>query len=99
MEGVCKPLSKEFEGKWEGKFGGYGLGPVKGWSELQVNLKYKHSEDKEKNKPTFDFEGSQSFTKDDISLGFKVAHDLNANDGEKTNAFAVLTYNQPDWMV
>lgn len=48
LEGEFKSIPKdgEWESKGEIKFGGYELGPLKGWSELQVDINNQKGDDK-----------------------------------------------------
>jgi hypothetical protein len=67
VEAKCTPVKGDWEGKVEFKVGGYELGPIKSWTELQfeTNKAQNHV-----------LTHSQNFNMDDFHVAYKCVGDL-----------------------
>jgi hypothetical protein len=94
FEGEFKSIPKdaEWESKVEAKCGGYELGPLKGWSELQLDVNNKKGDDnKLAIEPLVTF--SQTLNSGDLWFGTKVEA---TKEAKLEGAYALLKYQSGD---
>jgi len=72
----AKPPNGEWDAKVEVKCGGYELGPVKGWSELQVDFSKSFDKESKKLANSQELTFSQSLNHTDYFFGMKVVSDV-----------------------
>lgn len=91
-----KPANSEYEGKVELKAGGYELGPVKGWSELQFDYGKEFDKDSGKHENTKALTVSQTLNHTDFWFGFKGEADLTSKFN-LTSCGAFFFWNNGAW--